>query len=236
MIRRVRTHRRETEMSVRKRTWMSRHGEQTAWIVDYADQHGKRRLRTFKRKGEADKFAANTPCRNRRGHPRRRQCPHHGEARPGKLWLESWAARTTSKSARSISTSSTSDFTWSPFIGREKLSKLTVPFLRAFQDKLHNDGRSAPMIKGVIRSLGGILADAQERGLIVRNAVRELNGRRRRGLATTRKPKVESRRRHPAADEMSTLLAAAEGKWKILFMIAVFTWLARFRTQGFAVG
>ena len=54
-----------------------------------------------------------------------------------------------------------------PLIGREKLSKLTVPFLRAFQDRLHNEGRSAPMIKGVIRSLGGVLADAQERGLIV---------------------------------------------------------------------
>lgn len=38
-------------MSVRKRTWKTAKGEtKEAWVVDYADQTGKRRLRTFGRK------------------------------------------------------------------------------------------------------------------------------------------------------------------------------------------
>ena len=41
------------------------------------------------------------------------------------------------------------------------------------------------MVRYVTRSLGALLADAQERGLIVRNPVRELRRRRRRGGAGT---------------------------------------------------
>jgi integrase len=42
-------------MSVRKRTWTTRKGEQKeCWIVDYADQGGDRHIRTFDRKKEAD--------------------------------------------------------------------------------------------------------------------------------------------------------------------------------------
>ena len=41
-------------MAVRKRTWITRKGqEKTAWVVDYKDQCGKRRLKTFGRKKEA---------------------------------------------------------------------------------------------------------------------------------------------------------------------------------------
>jgi integrase len=44
-------------MSIRKRTWKSNGSEQTAWVVDYVDQSGKRRLRTFATKREADTWA-----------------------------------------------------------------------------------------------------------------------------------------------------------------------------------
>ena len=40
--------------TVRKRTWRSGDTEKTAWIVDYMDQDGIRRLKTFKTKKEAD--------------------------------------------------------------------------------------------------------------------------------------------------------------------------------------
>src|SRR3974377_192189 len=41
-------------MSVRKRTWTTRKGEQReAWIVDYADQRGERHIETFDRKKAA---------------------------------------------------------------------------------------------------------------------------------------------------------------------------------------
>ena len=41
-------------MSIRKRSWTTAKGEQKeAWVVDYADSSGKRRLKTFERKKEA---------------------------------------------------------------------------------------------------------------------------------------------------------------------------------------
>ena len=42
--------------SVRKRTWRSGGQEKTAWVVDYFDQEGKRRLKTCRTKKEADEF------------------------------------------------------------------------------------------------------------------------------------------------------------------------------------
>src|SRR5918911_4034281 len=40
--------------SVRKRTWESGGETKTAWVADYFDQSGTRRLKTFKTKKEAD--------------------------------------------------------------------------------------------------------------------------------------------------------------------------------------
>ena len=46
-------------MSVRKRTWTTRKGEQKeSWIVDYIDQAGDRHIQTFVRKKDADDFHA----------------------------------------------------------------------------------------------------------------------------------------------------------------------------------
>jgi hypothetical protein len=46
-------------MSIRNRTWKTAKGEaKEAWVVDYVDQHGKRRLKTFRLQREAKAFAA----------------------------------------------------------------------------------------------------------------------------------------------------------------------------------
>ena len=55
-------------MSVRKRVWKTSKGEaKEAWVVDYADQAGKRRLKTFKRKKDADAFEAKARVEVREG-------------------------------------------------------------------------------------------------------------------------------------------------------------------------
>ena len=47
-------------MSVRRREWKSPRGEtKEAWVVDYVDGGGKRRLKTFARKKDADAYNAN---------------------------------------------------------------------------------------------------------------------------------------------------------------------------------
>jgi hypothetical protein len=65
-------------MSVRKRTWANSDGSQgEAWIAEYTDFDGKRRIRTFDKKRDADAFHASVagelrsgprqPERHRRG-------------------------------------------------------------------------------------------------------------------------------------------------------------------------
>jgi integrase len=46
-------------MSVRKRTWKTAAGEERqAWLCDYTGQSGKRHVKTFARKKNADAFIA----------------------------------------------------------------------------------------------------------------------------------------------------------------------------------
>ena len=68
-----------------------------------------------------------------------------------------------------------------PFVGTLKLNKVTVPVVRAFQETLRENGRSAAMVKRVTVSLGSILSDSLDRGLVARNAVHELRRRRKGG-------------------------------------------------------
>ena len=49
---------------------------------------------------------------------------------------------------------------------------LSVPFIRAFEGNLRDEGRSPALTRKVLSSLGGIVAEAQERGLARTNAVR----------------------------------------------------------------
>ena len=45
-------------MSVRTRVWMSAKGPREAFVVDYSDGEGRRRLKTFNRKTDANAYAA----------------------------------------------------------------------------------------------------------------------------------------------------------------------------------
>jgi len=69
-----------------------------------------------------------------------------------------------------------------PSLGRMKLSRLSAPAVRDFEDRLRTDGRSAAMIRKILTSLGSMLSDAQERGLVSRNVVRDLRSRRKKGV------------------------------------------------------
>jgi integrase len=176
-------------MAVRKRTWKTSSGEnREAWIVDYTDQSGERHIRTFPKKKEADDFHATVRVEVRSG-------THTAEsksitvARAGDLWIASAEAvgleRTTIDSYRQQLRLHTV-----PYLGSVKLSALTAPMVRDFEDKLRAgtfppgstqkcEPRSAAMVKKVRGALGSILADAQERGLVARNVVRDLRAKRR---------------------------------------------------------
>lgn len=221
-------------MSVRKRTWTSPKGEEkTAWVVDYLDSKGKRRLRTFAKKKEADAFSATASVEVREGvHIAERETVTVKEA--AVFWLASC-------DAAGLERSTTDQYKQhinlhiEPMIGAVKLTKITVPEVRAFQDRLRQEGRSAAMVKRVTVSLGSILSDSQERGLVIRNAVHEMSKRRGSG-ATKAEKRQKAKLRYgvdiPTREEIRALLEAAEGRYRPLLITAVFTGLRASELRG----
>src|SRR5262245_25328443 len=169
-------------MSVRKRTWRKADGSQgEAWVAAYTDHDGKRRIRSFEKRREADAYHANVAGELRSGiHVPDSQSVTVAEA--GRLWLQSCAAvglelATVNAYRQHLERHII------PLLGAAKLSRLTVPMVRAFEDKLRLD-RSPAMVRKARVSLGALLADAEERGLVGQNVVHALRRRRRRGKDT----------------------------------------------------
>lgn len=220
-------------MSVRKRTWVSGKGaEKTAWVVDYVDTKGVRRLKTFQLKKAADAFAATASVEVREGvHVADRETVTVKEA--GTLWLASC-------SAAGLERATTDQYEThlrlhiEPMIGATKLSKITVPAVRAFQEEMREQGRSPAMIKRVTVSLGSILSDAQERGLVVRNAVHEMSKRRNGGTKAEKRQKARLRYGVdiPTMAEVRAILEAAEGRYRPFIVTAIFTGMRASELRG----
>src|SRR6516225_11706275 len=120
-------------MSVRKREWTYQGETREAWIVDYVDGSGQRRNKNFKRKRDADAYHAKVGVDVRAG----THTPDSTSltvAQAGQLWLQSsenlGLERTTLDFYRQHL-----DLHIVPLIGNTKLSQLTVPLVRAFEDK-----------------------------------------------------------------------------------------------------
>lgn len=219
-------------MSVRKRTWTTKEGEaKTAWVVDYHDAKGVRRLKTFERKKEADAFAARAHVEVAEGvHVADRDTVTVEEA--AALWLAA-CERDGLERATVDQYRQHVRLHIVPAIGSTRLNKITVPAVRAFQESLAASGRSAAMVKRCTVSLGSILRDAQERGLIVRNAVAEMSGRVSRATAEKRqKARLAYGVDIPTMDEVRAILAAASGRFRPFILTAIFTGMRASELRG----
>ncbi|WP_281930909.1 tyrosine-type recombinase/integrase [Roseibium album] len=220
-------------MSIRKRTWTDSKGEtRSAWVVDYKDQSGKRRLKTFKLKKEADAFALTAGAEVRDGiHVADRDTTTVADA--SKSWLKNCVQDGLERSTIDQYEQHVR-LHIKPFIGSLKLSKITVPAVRAFQDELRDNGRSAAMNSRVTVSLGSILSDAQERGLVVRNAVHEMKSRRK--SKSTSQGRKKTRLKYgvdiPTKEEVRALIEAAEGSFRPFLVTAIFTGLRSSELRG----
>lgn len=198
-------------------------------MVDYVDMKGTRRLKTFARKKEADQFAATAKVEVRQGiHIADRDAVTVRQA--GEKWIATAEAaeleRSTIEAYRSRLT-----LHIIPTIGNEKLSKITVPAVRAFADQLREQGRSPAMVKKALTALGALLSDAQERGLTTRNAVKEMS-RRRNGAEKRNRRLLEVGVDIPTPAEIRAFLAALQGRWRPLLMTAVFAGLRSSELRG----
>jgi integrase len=205
-----------------------------SWIVDYVDQHAKRHIKTFRQKKEADHFHASVKIDVSRG-------THTPESRTITVAeaAENWL-RTCENNGLERSTLQTYrqyvHLHIVPFLGRMKLSQLSTTTIRSFEDKLRSGApapgaaegaaRSPVMVRKVRTHLSSLIADAQERGQVARNVVRELRSGRRRGVERRadrrQKGKLKLGEHIPTPEEMSRFLAALEGRWRPILLTAVF--------------
>lgn len=220
--------------SVRKRKWTTKAGvEKEAWAVDYVDATGNRRLKTFKLKRAADQFAATATVEVRDG-------THVADAASVtvaegcRLWI-----RSTEQAGRERTTVDQyrqhADLHINPLIGTTKLTQLTAPSIRAFEDKLLELGRSPAMVKKVLVSVGSMLADALERGLVGRNVVREM--KRRRGASDHRaerraKGKLKMGVDIPLPVEIRAIVGELRGDSRPVLLLATFGGLRASELRG----
>ena len=242
-------------MSVRKRKWTTRKGEaKEAWIVDYS-VNSSRHIETFDRKKDADVREAQVTVDVGKGiHIAPNKTPTVREA--GNLWIEACKADKLERAAIA-SYEQHLRLHIVPHLGHLKLAQLTVPVVRQFRDDLRNGKlshaemakagkdakaqsqekeRSPAMSKRVLVSLGTMLADAQERGLVATNVVRGMKRDRKRG----KDRQAERRKRGklkvgvdiPNTEEINAIIAKLSDRWRPIIVTAMFTGLRASELRG----
>jgi integrase len=209
--------------TVRKRTLPS---GIIRWQAGYIDGAGERRFRMFGRKADAEAWLVETRHDVARGlHTPGSVSPTVKEAAP--LWIK----RCNDKGLEPTTVKGYEehvDLHILPFIGAKKLSDLTVPAVNDFADQLRTAGRSAEMIKRVMRSLGGIFKEARRRGLS--NAAPTL------GLDLDLPERDDPRPVIPTKLELQAIISAATVRqsrfWRPLVLVAVFCGLRASELRG----
>jgi integrase len=231
-------------MSVRKRAWTTSKGlEKEAWVVDYVDQTGARRLKTFAKKKAADNFAATANVEIRAGvHTADSASITVAEA--GKLWLETGDKAGLERSTLAAYRQHLK-LHIEPYLCNVKLSQLSAPMVREFEDKLARgdmpegadpEPRTRVMVRKVRVSLSSLLSDAQERGLVSRNVVRDLRRTRARGVERKaerrQKGKLKVGLDIPTREDIKAIVEAAKGRWRPILLTAIFTGLRASELRG----
>ena len=232
-------------MSVRKRTWPDTDRElkngtivaahsREAWVVDYVDGEGKRRQKTFKRKKDADVYAATASVEVRKGtHVADSASVTVAEA--GKKWIEA-SEEGGLERATIAQYKQHVDYHITPYIGSSRLTQLSIPFIRAFEKRLSDEGRSRVMISKVVGSLGSLLAEAQEQGLVAHNAVRDMrrsSRRKRKGQPQSRRKKrLEAGIDFPTNAEIKKIVHTVRDRWRPLLITAIFTGMRASELRG----
>ena len=224
--------------TIRKRKLAS---GKTAWLVDYNDQAGHRRYRQFKRRVDADTYLVRARAEVAGG----LHTPYSNSATfdaAADLWLDA-CAEAGLESSSIDSYRQHVDIHLRPVLGPTRLSQLTIATIRDLEDRLRSGRidddprkRSADMVRRVIRTLGTLLADAQERGLVARNVVRELKSARRPGADRRADRRQKGRLKVgvdiPSPTEIRVFIAALEGRWRPILMTATLTGLRASELRG----
>jgi integrase len=212
--------------NVRKRTWTNSKGEQTAWVADYFDQAGKRHIKTFDRQREARDWLVTAQGEVTRGiHTPENTSITVAEA--AELWIEKGKLEKLERSTLRQYRNHVDLHIKPSRIGNEKLARLSAPTIEAFRDDLLRKG-SRQMARKVVASLKSILGEAQRRGLVAHNAAQPV----RVDVKKREQGKLAIGRDIPSKEEIQTILAKADGRWRPLFVTAIFTGMRASELRG----
>jgi integrase len=192
------------------------------WRATYVDGAGKRRTKQFTRKSDAEAWLLETRHDVVRGvHTPGSLSPTVKEA--GALWLK----RCHEKALERMTTKGYEEHCnlhIYPFIGSKKLAELTVPAVNAFADRLCEAGRSAEMVRRVVRSLGAIFKEARRRGLS--------NVDPTAGLELDLPERDDPRPVVPTKAELQAIIANAPSRWRPLIVVSIFCGLRASELRG----
>jgi len=204
---------------VRKRTLPS---GLVRWQAGYIDGGGQRRFKMFEKKSEAEAWLVEV-----------RHDVARGTHTPGSLSptvkdaAALWIKRCGEKRLEPMTVKGYEehvDLHIVPFIGAKKLSEITVPAVNAFADQLRDAGRSAEMIKRVVRSLGSIFKEARRRGLA--------NTSPTAGVDLDLPDREDPRPVIPSKAELQAIINGATGRWRPLILVAIFCGLRASELRG----
>jgi integrase len=196
------------------------------WRASYTDGAGVRRKKQFPKKSAAEAWLVETCHDVARGiHTPGSISPTVKEA--GVLWIK----RCNEKNLEAMTIKGYEEHCELhiyPFIGAKKLSDLTVPAVNTFADQLRDAGRSAEMIKRVVRSLGAIFKEARRRGLS--NVAPTI------GLDLDLPERDDPRPVIPTKAELQAIIAGATARasrlWRALVLVAIFCGLRASELRG----
>jgi integrase len=217
-------------MSVRKRSWTTGSGKpRTKWVVDYVDRSKRRHLKTFLKKRDAEAHHAKVMTEIGKG------IHSAGPATVAEAGLKWLSSRETAglEHTTLVNYRQHLEHHIAPLIGQMKLADLTAPEVGVFEDELRKAGRSPAMVKKILVSLSGILADAMHRGTVAQNVVRA-RGRSKNGHdAARRKHRPEVGVDIPTPAEIRALIQHLEdGRGRPLLLVAIFTGLRASELRG----
>src|SRR3984893_15310501 len=182
------------------------------WQASYIDGAGKRRAKLFDRKIDGDAWLVELRHDVARGvHTPGSLSPTVKDV--AALWIKRCNEKKFERSTICAYEEHV-DLHIVPFIGAKKLSELTVPAVNAFADQLLEAGRSAVMIKRVVRSLGAISKEARRRGL---SAVAPTEG-----LELDLPERDDPRPVIPTKPELQAIIGNSGGRWRPLILVATF--------------
>jgi integrase len=211
--------------TVRKRSWKSGAETKSAWVADYFDQNGKRHLKTFDKKKDADAWLVDARGEVKRGvHTPDSTSLTISEA--AELWmgrgeLEKLERSTLRQYRNHIK------LHINPLIGSTRLARLSSPGVEAFRDDLLRKC-SRPMARKVLASFKSILGEAQRRGLVAHNAALPV----RVDIKKREQGKLRAGRDFPSKEEIQTILNKAELRWRPLLATAIFTGMRSSELRG----